>query len=457
MKKGLIGGNGLVSSKSLFPNPRPLQGVGNSTTVGGSVSGNVGQRVPSKSLSQAELEDRRRKGLCFWCGLKYSPGHKCFKSQVFQLFIDPNWEQGSDVKSLNSEEIQDYSDHLELVDQVPNSPVLSLHALQGLQGHTTMRFSAIIDHTEVVVLVDSVPWAAQGYHFQTDFLLLSVKGFDLVLGIQWLLTLGPITWDFANLTMQFQHQKQNCLLRGLVPGSLQLVPSTQFSKCLSLVGNGPYPMLLTSREQTAITLQPAQVADELQSLLGEFEDIFQTPVGLPPPHLQDHKIPLTDETKVVKVKPYRYPAVQKIEIGKLVQEMLQAGIIRDSNSPFASPVVIVKKKDGSWRLCIDYRQLNQLTIKDRFPIPVIEELLDELGQANFFLSWICVQAIIKFEYVHKTAFKTHEGHYEFLVMPFGLTNAPSSFQSLMNSIFRPFLKKSVLVFFMTSSSTRKAG
>lgn len=143
-------------------------------------------------------------------------------------------------------------------------------------------------------------------------------------------------------------------------------------------------MLLASSDQTALTIHPSQLPPELQGLLDEFIDIFQVPTSLPPPRLQDHKIPLIDESKVVKVRPYQYPAVQKIEIEKLIQEMLQAGIIRDSNSPFASSMVMVKKNDGSWRLCVDYRQLNQLTIKDRFPIPIIEELLDELGQANFF-------------------------------------------------------------------------
>lgn len=108
------------------------------------------------------------------------------------------------------------------------------------------------------------------------------------------------------------------------------------------------------------------------------------PTSLPHPRLHDHKIPLIDESKVVKVMPYRYLAVQKTEIEKLVQEMLQAGIIKDSNSLFASPVVMVKKKYGSWKLRIDYRQLNQLTVNDRFPIPIIEELLDELGQAHYF-------------------------------------------------------------------------
>lgn len=95
-------------------------------------------------------------------------------------------------------------------------------------------------------------------------------------------------------------------------------------------------MLLTSCDQTNLTMQLAQLPLDLEGLLANFEDIFQLPIGLPPNRLQDHRIPLMDESKVVKVRPYRYPAVQKIEIEKLIQEMLDAGIIRDSNSPFAS-------------------------------------------------------------------------------------------------------------------------
>jgi hypothetical protein len=277
------------------------------------------------------------------------------------------------------------------------------------------------EHVTCAGVIKAAPLFIDGAPFLADLFVMPLAGYDVVLGTRWLGALGPIIWDLANRSMTFQHQGRTV--------------------CWSSVPTlGPPTLSATTASEPL-----------LDGLLATFEDIFVEPTGLPPKRAHDHRIILKPDAQPVAVRPYRYPAAHKDEFERQCAAMIEQGIVRRSDSLFSSLVLLVKKPDGSWRFCVDYRALNALTVKDTFPIPVVDELLDELHGAQFFskldLRSGYHQVRMQPEDVHKTTFRTHDGLYEFRVMAFGLCNAPTTFQALMNDVLRPFLRHFILVFF----------
>ncbi|GJY13343.1 putative reverse transcriptase domain-containing protein [Tanacetum coccineum] len=186
-------------------------------------------------------------------------------------------------------------------------------------------------------------------------------------------------------------------------------------------------------------------------VIRDFPEVFPEELpGLPPPRQVEFRIDLVPGAAPVARAPYRLAPSEMKELSVQLQELLEKGFIRPSSSPWGAPVLFVKKKDGSFRMCIDYRELNKLTIKNRYPLPRIDDLFDHL-QGSSVYSKIDLrsgyhQLRIKEEDIPITAFRTRYGHFEFQVMPFGLTNAPAVFMDLMNRVCKPYLDKFVIVF-----------
>jgi len=161
-------------------------------------------------------------------------------------------------------------------------------------------------------------------------------------------------------------------------------------------------------------------------------------------------IDLQPGTGPISKAPYRMGPSEMDELKKKLEDLLDKGYIRPSVSPWGAPVLFVKKKDGSLRMCIDYRDLNNVTVKNKYPLPRIDDLFDQLQGAGVFskidLRSGYHQLRVTDGDISMTAFRTRYGHYEFLVMPFGLTNAPAVFMDLMNRIFRPYIDQFVVVF-----------
>ena len=178
-----------------------------------------------------------------------------------------------------------------------------------------------------------------------------------------------------------------------------------------------------------------------------YSDVFPEEVPrLPLKRELDFTIELVPSTVPNSKAPYR---MNILELNEL-KELIDKKYIRPSVSPWGAPVIFVKKKDKTMRLCIDYRQLNKMTIKNIYPLPYIDDLFDQLRGATVFSNIDLRSGYhhvrIKDEDIFKTTFRTRYGHYEFVIMPFGLTNAPAIFMCLMNNIMHKYLDKFVVVF-----------
>jgi hypothetical protein len=186
-------------------------------------------------------------------------------------------------------------------------------------------------------------------------------------------------------------------------------------------------------------------------IVKEYPDVFPEELpGLPSNQEIEFAIDLALGTTPIAKRPYWMAATKLAELKKQLSELEQKGYVRSSSSPWGAPVLFVRKKHGSMRLCVDYRALNEVTIKNKYPLPRIDDLFDQLKGAKYFskidLRSGYYQLKIRSEDVLKTALVARYGQYEFTVMPFGLTNAPSFFINLMNKVFMEELDRFVIVF-----------
>jgi hypothetical protein len=261
-----------------------------------------------------------------------------------------------------------------------------------------------------------------GVDFPADLIVLGTEGIDVVLGM--------------NLLSRYR-------------GRIDCTERT-----VNLTSADGVQIVYTDKEDTARAFchQSVSVPSlEEVSVVCEFPDVFpkELPVMSPDRDI-DFIIELVPGTAPIAQRPYRMNAEELVELKKQLNNMLQKGLIRPSASPWGSPVFFVDKRDGTIRLCVDYRRLNEVTIKNKYPLPKIEDLFDQLNGARVFskidLRIGYHQLKVRESDIPKTAFTTRYGLFEYTVMSFGLTNAPAYFMNLMNKIFMKYLDKFVVVF-----------
>ncbi|KAL0286611.1 UNVERIFIED_CONTAM: Retrovirus-related Pol polyprotein from transposon [Sesamum angustifolium] len=240
----------------------------------------------------------------------------------------------------------------------------------------------------------------------------------------------------------------NGQMKTVIVGERKVIPNCLIAAVTAfiLIKGGCEAYLASVRDTMKISPSVSDVP-----VVREFPDVFPEELpGLPPHREVDSEIDTIPRAAPISITPHRMAPLELKELKKQLEELLDKGFIRPSILPWGAPVLFVKKKNGSMRLCIDYRQLNRITIKNKYPLPRIDDLLDQLKGATVFSKinlrsgyW---QLRVEEGSIPKTAFRIRYGHYEFVVLPFGLTNTPAAFMSLMNKTLQPFLDQFVIVF-----------
>ena len=295
--------------------------------------------------------------------------------------------------------------------------------------------------------VRDVPVEIQQRQLVADLILFKLQEFDVIFGMNWMSKQGAVI-DCRRKTVTFRHGRHRFFFQGQGRDREQGWISYQSAVRQLDRGSELIMAALVLTEQSGPGKQPS--IEEIP-VVCKFTDVFPEEItGLPPDREVDLAIELMPGTAPISRAPYRMAPLELKELKEQLQTLLDQGFIRPSVSPWGAPVLFVRKKDGSMRLCIDYRMLNHATVKNRYPLPRIDDLFDQLSLAVVFskidLRSGYYQLRIRAEDIPKTAFRTRYGHYEFLVMPFGLTNAPATFMDLMNRVFNQYLDQFVIVF-----------
>ncbi|GJT14007.1 putative reverse transcriptase domain-containing protein [Tanacetum coccineum] len=320
-----------------------------------------------------------------------------------------------------------------------------------MKGHDTSYAIELADGriSETNIVLRGCTLGLLGHPFDIDLMPVELGSFDVIIGMDWLAKYHALIVCDEKV-VRIPYGNEVLIIRGdnCDNGSkLNIISCTKTQKYIEK-GCQVYLAQVTSKKAEDKS-EERRLEDV--PIVREFPEVFPEDLpGLPPARQVEFQIDLVPGAAPVARAPYRLAPAEMQELSTQLQELSDRGFIRPSSLPWGSPVLFVKKKDGSFRMCIDYHELNKLTVKNRYPLPRIDDLFDQL-QGSRVYSKIDLrsgyhQLRVREEDIPKTTFRTHYGHYEFQVMPFGLTNAPAVFMDLMNRVCKPYLDRFVIVF-----------